>query len=185
MSQKNNKQLFFRESCFRIAELIFGYPNKAFHIRKLAKETNLSTTAVVNSISELHKFRIVKVNKTDLTTDIRADMESDSYCFYKRVFNLYLLGKYQIISKLKELFRAESIILFGSYAKGEDIEESDVDFLIITKQKLSAGNSVGIFEKQLKRKINLHILPSLEKSSPEFKNAVANGIPLYGYLKVI
>jgi predicted nucleotidyltransferase len=189
MSQKKDRSkiLFFRESSFKVAELIFNYPNKTFHIRKLAKETKQSTTAVISAIKDLNKFKIVSLNKTDLTTNIKADTGSDAYGFYKKIFNLYRLERYLIIDNLKETFQAETIVLFGSFAKGEDIEESDIDILIITNRKGNEdiGDFLGVCEKELNRKINLHILPSLEKSSNEFKNAIANGVVLYGYLKVI
>ena len=90
MLQKKDKGkiLFFRESSFKVAELIFNYPNKTFHIRKLAKETKQSTTAIVSAIKDLNRFKIVKLVKTELTTNIKADTESDAYRFYKKIFNL-------------------------------------------------------------------------------------------------
>ncbi|MBW2989649.1 nucleotidyltransferase domain-containing protein [Candidatus Woesearchaeota archaeon] len=189
MLQKKDKSkiLFFRESSFKVAELIFNYPNRTFHIRKLAKETKQSTTAVISAIQDLHRFKIVRVDKTDLATHIKADTESDAYRFYKRVFNLYRLERYAIIDDIEEEFQAESIILFGSFSRGEDIEESDVDILIITNHEApeDIADSLAVYEKELNRKINLHILPSLERSSKEFKNAAANGIVLRGYLKVL
>ena len=48
-----------------------------------------------------------------------------------------------------------------------------------------AGANIKTFEKELKRKINIHILPSLHQSYKEFKNTAANGIVLHGYLKII
>ena len=189
MLQKKDKHkiLFFRESSFKVAELIFNYPNKTFHIRKLAKETKQSTTAVVSAIRDLSNFKIVRLDKTDLTTNVRANLDSEAYRFYKKIFNLYRLERYLIVETLIETFQAETIVLFGSFAKGEDIEKSDIDILIITnnKEKDNISNFLGICEKELNRKINLHILPTLDKSSEEFKNAVANGIVLHGYLKVV
>ncbi len=190
MSQKKDKRkvLFFRESTFRVAKLIFDNPNRIFHIRLLDKETGFSTTAITQSVKELQDFRIIKVEKTPLTTNIQADLDSEAYRFYKIVFNLYRLKRYLFVDTLVALFdNPEAIVLFGSFAKGEDIEESDIDLLIITKQKEKEDISgfVSKCEKELNRKVNLHILPSLEKSSTEFKNAVANGIVLHGYLKVL
>lgn len=187
MSQKKDKGkiLFFRESVFKVAELLFNRPNVTFHIRGLAKETGLSTTAVIQAVEELSGFLIVE--KTAITTNVKADVESESYRFYKKIFNLYRLERYGIIQTLKDAYRAKAIVLFGSFSKGEDIEESDVDILIVTshKEARSIGNYIAECEKLLNRRINLHVLNSLEKSSPEFKNAIANGIVLHGYVKVL
>ena len=189
MLQKKDREkiLFFRESSFKIARLIFDFPNQTFHIRGISKETGLSTTAIIRAVEELAKFRIAKVEKTELTTNIKADLESEAFRFYKKVFNLYRLERYMMIANLRESFAAETIILFGSFAKGEDIEESDIDILVISKRAADdeLRKYLDICEKELNRKINLHVLPSLAKSSAEFKNAVANGIVLHGYLKVI
>jgi predicted nucleotidyltransferase len=186
MLQKNNsKILFFRSSTFKVAEMIFNYPNRTFHMRELSKETGLSTTAVKSSLKELHGYGIVQVEESGVTTDVRADLDSESYAFYKRIFNLYRLERYSMVKSLKAAFNAEAIVLFGSFAKGEDIEKSDVDILILAKGQGKKINNLGAWERELNRKIDLHVLGSLDGSSKEFKNAVANGIVLYGYLKVV
>ena len=190
MSQKKDKGkiLFFRESVFKVAELIFNSPNKTFHIRMLEKETGFSTTAIIDSVGELKKYEIIKIQETDLTTNIKANFDSEAYRFYKLLFNLYRLKRYKFIDNLIEVFNnPEAIVLFGSFAKGEDIEESDIDILVISSHKNQEDFSdmLGKFEEELNRKINILILDSLAKSSNEFKNAVANGIILHGYLKIL
>ncbi len=184
MSQKKDKILFFRESTFKVAELIFNYPHKTFHIRMLEKETGLSTTAVIKAAEELEYFKIIKVEKTPITTNIRADLESEAYRFYKMTFNIYRLKSYGFVDKLIKTFYPEAIVLFGSFAKGEDIENSDIDILIISHRKNNKEleNLSIISEKRLNREMNAIVLPSLEKSAAEFKNAAANGIVLHGYL---
>lgn len=190
MSQKKDKDsiIFFTKSTFHIAKLIFDYPNKTFHIRMLEKETGISTTAIIDSINKLREFDIVQIEETPLTTDIKANLESEAYRFYKVVFNLYRLERYGFVDNLIEIFNnPEAIVLFGSFAKGEDVEESDIDILIVSSQKNQENleDFLNTFEKELNRKINIHILASLDKSPNEFKNAVANGIVLYGYIKIV
>lgn len=186
MLQKKDrgKILFFKESIFRVAELIFNYPNKTFHIRELTRETKFSTTAVTKAIQELENYKIITIEKTLLTTNIKADLESEAYRFYKLVFNLYRLERYNIIDNLNEMYRPESITLFGSFARGEDIENSDIDILIITQKKPESIN-LETWEKEFNRKINLHFLESIQKSTKEFKNTIANGIVLRGYLRIL
>ena len=187
MLQKNDKRntLFFRGSIFKVAELIFDYPNKTFHIRELTRKIKLSTTAVTEAIKELKKYDLITLEKTSLTTNIKANLESEAYRFYKLVFNLYRLENYGLIWSLKEAYRPESMVLFGSYAKGEDMENSDIDLLIITTKKVyGLGKLIEQFEKELNRNINLHVLTTMEKSSTEFRNTIANGIVLYGYVRV-
>ncbi len=185
----NGKILFFRESTFRVAELIFSYPNRVFHLRLLEKETGFSTTAVLSSVQELLSYNLVHIEEGSLTTNISANLDSEAYRFYKLVFNLYRLKRYCFIDQLIEVFQTpETIVLFGSYARGEDIEESDIDLLVLSLNKPSKArlsSLVGSMEKELKRKVTIHHLPHLHKSSDAFKNTVANGIVLHGYLRVL
>jgi|SRR3989344_1887171 len=185
MLQKKYKPLF-GEPIFQVVENIFNYPNKTFHIRELARITNLSTTAVKSAIKKLNHYKIITIEETQITTNIKADLESDSYYFYKKILNLYKLERYGLIWNLKQASKPEAIVLFGSFAKGEDAENSDIDILIITNEKnIGLGKLIENFEKEFNRKISLHILQNIEKSSTEFKNAIANGIVLYGYIKVV
>lgn len=179
--------LFFRRSVFEVARLIFNSPTATFHIRQLATLTGVSTTAVSSAIEELRKFSIVTVESTDITTNVKANLTSDAYTFYKRVFNLYRLERYPLIGHLVDTYRPRALVLFGSFAKGEDTEQSDVDVLVLTdeKERTLPENIRNLLEKELKRTINLHVMRSLQGTSPEFKNSVANGIVLHGYLKIV
>ncbi len=41
----------------------------------------------------------------------------------------------KISERLKKSYNAEKVILFGSYARGEETEDSDVDLLVIAPRK--------------------------------------------------
>ncbi|MBD3203691.1 hypothetical protein GF327_05310 [Candidatus Woesearchaeota archaeon] len=126
---------FISGSSFEITEEIFNYPTKTFHIRGLSKITSLSTTTVIKTVNELESYNVVKIEKTSITTNIKVNLESENYVFYKLMFNLYRLKKYSIIDSIIETYNPESIVLFGSFSKGEDIEKSDIDLLILTNKK--------------------------------------------------
>lgn len=50
--------------------------------------------------------------------------------------NRDILGMLKKISeRLKKDYNAEKVILFGSYARGEETEDSDVDLLVIAHRK--------------------------------------------------
>ena len=49
-----------------------------------------------------------------------------------REFNRHLLA---IGKKIKQEYRAERVILFGSYARGDATEDSDVDVLVVARTK--------------------------------------------------
>jgi predicted nucleotidyltransferase len=184
--KKYSKQKKIYDPVDEISSIIFAEPNRTFHMRELARESSLSTTSVTKAIRVLSEKNVIKNEKTIVTTNIRADLESKDYFFYKRIHNLDSMKL--LTEEIVGIFQnPEAVILFGSYAKGEDIEESDIDILVITSNKPSEtlGRIRLFYEKNLKRKINIHSVESLQKSSREFKNAVANGIVLHGYVKVV
>ena len=75
------------------------------------------------------------------------------------------------------------IVLFGSFAKGEDIEDSDIDLYIETLSKKNID--LEKFEKLLKRKIQIFRHKNLnEISNPHLANNIINGIILNNYIEV-
>ena len=117
LKKDKRKILFFRESVYKVAEKIFNEPNKSFHLRGISLSSGISTTAGVNAIKELEQYGIVKVEKTPITSNIKANQESDSYLFYKKIFNLYRLERYEVIKSIINTFRAKTVVLFGSFSK--------------------------------------------------------------------
>ena len=53
----------------------------------------------------------------------------------KRIFNLNQLYKSNILKEIINKFSPEVISVMGSYSRGEDIEDSDIDLLIISNDK--------------------------------------------------
>lgn len=171
MSLKNNTNIdsLFNKTTYTILKLIFDFPTTIFHIRKLSRLTNLSTTAVTKVIRELQKENIITITRTDLSTNVVANIESVNYRHYKQLLNIHRLK-----SIIKEPL-VKTLILFGSYSKGEDLETSDIDLFVVGKFL-----NLKKYEKELNRSIN--VVTSMD--SIEFKNTLANGIVLKGYLKL-
>ncbi|MFH1442643.1 MAG: nucleotidyltransferase domain-containing protein, partial [Candidatus Micrarchaeota archaeon] len=76
----------------------------------------------------------------------------------------------------------EAIVLFGSYANGEDGEKSDVDIAVFTN--LTKSVDLGKFEGAIGHKINPYEI-RIKDCEKEFVNNLANGTVLYGYLRLI
>ncbi|MGV3604173.1 MAG: nucleotidyltransferase family protein [Dyadobacter fermentans] len=85
--------------------------------------------------------------------------------------------------------RLDKVILFGSYARGEEHEESDVDFLVVLKGiEINGYHEIGLmspftFEMSLKYGLSVSAVPmSTEKfegnNSPLSNNIHTDGILL-------
>lgn len=180
MLLKNNT--LFDENLLKIASIFFKNPSKTFHLRQLASDSGLSTTSVNNACNKLIFQKVIKIVKNDITKEFKADLEREEYFNAKTLFNLLSIRSSGLLDELKKNLNPKSIVLFGSYMKGEDTEKSDIDLLVISLRKKDL--ELSKYEKQLSRKIQLVILEDLKKSDANFINSVINGIVLYGYLEV-
>ncbi len=168
----------------RLLHYFFIHPTTEVHLRSLARQLHMSPTGIQKAVAKIIKKGIVIVKKDSEKHLLlfKANNEDPSYKALKRTFNQYQLYTSGLLNYLIESYgKPETIILFGSFAKGEDREESDIDIAIITSKKLRINLSE--FEKKLSRKISIITLPK-GKIEKEFLNTLANGIVLYGYLTV-
>lgn len=168
----------------RILKLFFEGSNVRLHLREVARRTELSATGAMKILGALEKEGLLEKDRTALTVVYRGNYDNENFMALKRALNLYSLYSCGLVSSLVEFYRIpECMILFGSYAKGEDTKESDIDIAIITGQK--DYPELEIYEGHLKRKISLHLIENMKNEKREFINSLANGIVLYGYFEVV
>ena len=75
-----------------------------------------------------------------------------------------------------------AIILFGSYLRGEDLEDSDIDLFVQSKEKVDLGR----FEKKLGRKIQIFGYKDISAiKNKELANNIVNGYVLNGFIEIL
>lgn len=172
-------------SIFKVAGIFFDEPTKAHYLAEISNKVGLAHTSIKKHLLQLEKLSIIKESlekkgKRNFPV-YKADLESERYKKYKKINNIIQIEESGLIDFLKERLMPKSIVLFGSYSRGEDIEDSDIDlFIECEKEEID----VGKFEKQLNKKIELHFKEDFKKYAKELKNNIVNGIVLYGYLEV-
>ncbi len=167
-----------------ILRLFFEGPNVRLHLREVARRTGLSATGAMKILGALEKEELLEKERTALTVVYRGNYDNERFMALKRSLNLYSLYSCGLVPSLVEFFRIpECIILFGSYAKGEDTKESDIDIAVITGMK--EYPELERYKDCLNRKISLHLIGNMKTEQKEFINSLANGIVLYGYLEVV
>lgn len=174
MITKNNSLL--------VMEFFFKYPERKFHLRELERLTGLSMPGVRKIVDRLANEGLLDSEKEKVVKNYYAK-RNEKFVQIKRSYNLYSIFSSGLLDFLKSKYKEpESIVLFGSYGKGEDISKSDIDIAVITP--INKELNLSVFEKKLARKIKIYEI-RLEKAEKEFLNTLGNGIVLYGYLKVI
>jgi predicted nucleotidyltransferase len=160
-------------SIWRVAEIFFLEPTKVHFIKEIARKINLAHTSVKKHILDLVNLGFVAPAKGELFKGYKARRENPSFIFYKKLGNLIMLKNSGLIDKIEEHY-PKSIILFGSYNKGEDIETSDIDIFIDSKKfKIELEK----FNKYLSR--NIHLIFK-EEDSKSLMGSIKQGTILFG-----
>lgn len=170
---------------YQIAGIFFDEPETEFSLAEIKRRSGKAATSVLIHLKELSKEGIItKSNKKAGKRQYpvyRANQTNLVYRQYKRLFNLDMLKKSALIEFIKDKCFPNCIVLFGSYAKGEDIKTSDIDLYVQSKEKKI---NLEKYEKFIGRKIQLHFREDFNQYAKELKNNVINGIILSGYLEV-
>lgn len=164
-------------------------PNKWLHLRELSRLVKVSAPTAKKEAELLFKKEILEKRNESLLLQYRANIESRSFKKIKIAENIELIEKSGIISFLEKELKAEAIILFGSLAKGENVDSSDIDIFALVAKKLDeAPADLSSFEKKFGREIQLFALSkrefdALKRENPQLCNNIINGRLLFGYLE--
>lgn len=164
----------------KITELLFNFPLRTFHIREISRILNISAPSISKAVKKLEKEDIIVSNKR-VIYEIKANIENPKFKQMKRSHNLSKIYSSGLFDYLYDNFYLNTIVLFGSYSKGEDTERSDIDIAIIGSNEKQIA--IEYYEKKLNRRINIDFI-DFSKIKLELKESIINGIVLSGYIKL-
>ena len=173
-----------KSTIWKTAEVFFMNPTKEHYLKDISRKAGLAHTAVKPSLIALEEMGIIKrlVHKKG-SRDFpvyKTDMDAKPYKKYKKIYNISSIIESELIDFLETTLMPKSIVLFGSYKRGEDIEDSDIDiFLECEPEKIE----LQTYEEKLGRHIELHFRENFESCPVELKNNIINGITLSGFLE--
>ncbi len=152
-------------------------------MRQIERILKLPLPSIIRYAKTLEKEGVLIVNNISGVRFYTADRGSKTFVLEKRLYNIKQLFDSGLIDFLTKEFSNPAIIVFGSYSKGEDIENSDIDLYMETPKKQEPD--LKRFEKVLKRKIQLFAFSNIHKiPNPELSNNIINGVLLNGFLEV-
>ncbi len=150
-------------------------PSSSIHIRELARKLNLSPPNILNQVRQLLKENLLKSKKQGKNLIITSNYENDEFIEKKKWTNLFLLIDSQLIDEIKE--KVDTIILFGSFCRGEDTEKSDIDIAIDKEIDI---DKIEKYEDILNRKIQFHIID--KNISNNLKENIKQGALIKGVM---
>jgi len=166
-----------------LKEYFFLYPSAKMRVRQVERAIKAPLHSVIRYTKELEKGGFLKSNSIASVTFYSADRASATFLLEKKLYNLRSLFSSGLVKFLIQELSNPNMVVFGSYSRGEDVENSDIDLFVESVQK--DVPSLSRFEKKLQRRIQLFKYKDISKvENKELANNIVNGITLNGFLEV-
>jgi len=165
---------------YRVLRVFLDYPTRHFQLREICRLLKMGMPSIRSHVRRLEQQGFVRKEKHGVYESY-VSTRNELFKLYKRNDILLRLHDSGLVSFLADKFVPDCIVLFGSASRGEDVEDSDTDLLVIAKEKKV---ELEEFEDKVRRKISLHFEEKLSNLPRELLNNVVNGIVVYGYLEV-
>ena len=166
---------------YKLLRVFMDSPLESFRLRELSRMSRISPPSTMIYLKDFEREELIEKYEKRGIPFYKANVDSEKFRTYKKISILFELGDSGLVDFLWDRLAPEAIILYGSYAKGESVDSSDIDLFIIAKEKRI---DLGEFERKLGKNIHLMFNKNPEKIPKELKNNLINGIVLKGYLKI-
>lgn len=170
-------------STWKVARVFFDEPSKDHYLTEISEKSNLAHTSVKKHLEKLKETGIIEekeLERGERTYPVYNRVDNERYKRYRKIDVQHRLVESGLIEYIFEECYPDCIVLFGSSARGEDIEESDIDLYVQAGEREVELSS---YEKSLNRNIQLHFREDLQEYPKELRNNIANGVVMYGYLQ--
>ena len=114
----------------KVLSFLLNHPSRSYMEKEIVKATKVSKSAVNEALKELAKDKLVLQEKKGRMSFYSVDLNDPVIRRLKCTENVSLLKP--LVEQLKKI--SQKIILFGSFAEGTNIEESDIDLFVLSNQ---------------------------------------------------
>jgi uncharacterized protein len=142
-----------QKTLIKIIELMRRGLDKGLTILEISKKLKIGYRPAYNHITEMEKERIIQIEKIGNSKQCKLNLKSEKTRHLLESLDIIkkedLFKKYPklkviiegLISKLTEKYFSEihSVVLFGSYAKGQAAKKSDIDLMFIVNNLKNNG----------------------------------------------
>lgn len=171
-----------------IVSFFIKHSYEEFYLRELSRKLKISVFATKKYLDSLVNENFITEEKKANLRYFKANKASLFFKYSKIAFNLRRLEQVKLIEFIISKINTSSIVLFGSMAKGDDEEKSDIDLIIIGNSKYI---NLSEIEKKLGQKINEHLFrwnewkQAINKNKAFYYDVLSYGIPLYGEIPIV
>ena len=180
------------QTTLKILGLYTSNYGRSLHLREIAREIEVDVKAIQLQLKRLEKSNAISyvlkgrnkeyyLNLNNLITKYYL-MLAETFASINYLRNNFLVKR--IVTEIENKVKG-AILLFGSFAKGEETEESDIDFFVIGEKKPEEGAFTDI-GSLIGRDINVkfaskgRFLKGLDDGDPLIIEVASNHIILKG-----
>ncbi len=179
--------LFQPNTLWSVLSYFLSNPSTRIHVNELARVANVSAGSASNALVKLTDMKLLKVQHIGQLH--LYSLENDSLLvrnllrthFISTILELDVPGRF-----LEHDEALISLVLYGSYASGDQDEKSDVDLLVITSSKLGFRSVLDKLETELNCEVNLTVFSltlwakTKDTAAPFYQSVMRNHVLLYG-----
>jgi len=167
-----------------ILRYLFVKAGESFNARGLAKSLERTQAGIAKALPKLERSDLVSIKKDVVSGrwSIEINRNNHKVIQLKRAENLKLIYESGFADMLEKEFAGGTIILFGSYSRGEDTINSDIDIAIVGRKEKNI--ELSAFEDIFNREINVNFYPSFKDIHKHLKENIFNGIVIAGSIEL-
>jgi len=167
-----------------ILRYLFVKAGESFNARGLAKSLGRTQAGVAKALPKLERSGLVSIKKDAVSGrwSIEINRNNHKAIQLKRADNLKLIYESGFADMLEKDFAGGTVILFGSYSKGEDTINSDIDIAVIGRKEKNI--ELRAFEGIFNREININFYPSFKDIHKRLRENIFNGIAIAGGIEL-
>lgn len=133
-------QLYQKITQLTILEHFIKNPYERYYLREASRMLDISPMTVKRTLDLLVQERLLVREKFKNQILYKANIDSAAFKHLKAAYNLAWLEEKNLIELLKEkLPGLSALVLYGSFAKGENDEKSDIDLLALSPTLKKSG----------------------------------------------
>lgn len=173
-------------------------PTKSYNIREIAKKTGINYRLIYNAALLLEKEKFLQIKnvgnirvcsfipKGNLSLSVYAEAERTQEFLEKNV--AIKIVKEEVDKKMRTVY--DTVLIFGSYAKGKQKQNSDIDLLCVIPEHLKREQyeeHIHSIFKLLHYKVDVNVMTEIEfiaakeeKGINIAKESISNHIILRG-----
>ena len=151
-----------------IFRLLFGTNDKALHMRDIERRSGFAIGTIQGELKKLSKLDLVLKEVDGNRTYYRANK---NHPLYNDIHNLVLktTGLVDVLRNALETQKIKLAFVFGSFAKGEESADSDIDLMVIGNLGLRETTKLlSNTQEKILREINPHVY-SLDEFIKKYK----------------